>query len=177
MEEKKRNKGTNPRITDTIPTSDIALAVSGVKSMIFNKRVNPLDALEVKDRIDNYFERCITEQRLPTVEAMSLCLGIDRSTLWRWSQGNGCSEDTAEVIRQARLALSSIDAELVLKGKINPVSYIFRAKNFYGMKDTQSLDIETPHERITSEEELFQKYSKTYVDVSESESLENDGAE
>ena len=31
--------------------------------------------------------------------------------------------------------LSAYDAGLAIEGKMNPVPYIFRAKNYYGLKD------------------------------------------
>ena len=33
--------------------------------------------------------------------------------------------------------MASFDAEMVTEGKINPVTYIFRAKNYFGMVDQQ----------------------------------------
>jgi hypothetical protein len=33
--------------------------------------------------------------------------------------------------------LASFDAEMVTEGKINPVTYIFRAKNYFGLQDKQ----------------------------------------
>ena len=39
-----------------------------------------------------------------------------------------------------RQLLSDFDANLLINGKMNPVAYIFRAKNYYGMKDqTESI--------------------------------------
>ena len=36
--------------------------------------------------------------------------------------------------------MSDFDANLLINGKMNPVAYIFRAKNYYGMKDqTESI--------------------------------------
>ena len=49
---------------------------------------------------------------------------------------------------------------MVTEGKINPVVYIFRAKNFFGMKDQQEHVI-TPNNPLgdtTNPEELAQKY-------------------
>ena len=41
------------------------------------------------------------------------------------------------MIKKAKEILASLDAELVSRGKIPQITYIFRAKNFFGMKDVQ----------------------------------------
>ena len=43
------------------------------------------------------------------------------------------------MIKKAKEILAGIDAKLVSMGKIPQVTYIFRAKNFFGMKDQQDL--------------------------------------
>ena len=43
------------------------------------------------------------------------------------------------MIYKAKEILAGIDAKLVSMGKIPQVTYIFRAKNFFGMKDQQDL--------------------------------------
>ena len=48
----------------------------------------------------------------------------------------------AGLIKRAKHVLAAIDADLVLKGMINPVAYIFRAKNYYGMKDQQDVVVQ-----------------------------------
>lgn len=41
--------------------------------------------------------------------------------------------------KKGKEILAGIDAKLVSMGKIPQVTYIFRAKNFFGMKDQQDL--------------------------------------
>jgi hypothetical protein len=48
-----------------------------------------------------------------------------------------------------------MDAELVQKGKIPQITYIFRSKNFYGLTDKTEVEIRTKSplgDRLTSEE-------------------------
>lgn len=78
---------------------------------------------------------------LPTVEKMCLCLGIDYWIFRDWQNG-AKGETRAQILKRAKSVLASIDADLVLKGHINPVAYIFRAKNYYGMKDQQDVVVQ-----------------------------------
>ena len=76
-----------------------------------------------------------------TVEKMCLCLGIDYWIFRDWQNGSK-GENRAQILKRAKNVLASIDADLVLKGHINPVAYIFRAKNYYGMKDQQDVVVQ-----------------------------------
>ena len=51
------------------------------------------------------------------------------------------------MIKKAKQILANIDAELVLSRKIPETTYIFRSKNFYGMKDVQDLVL-TPNQAL-----------------------------
>ena len=84
---------------------------------------------------------------LPTVEKMALALGTTRASLWNWENGLQCSPARTAMIQQANGILAAMDAELVSQGKIPQVTYIFRAKNFYNMKDQTDV-IVTPNNPV-----------------------------
>lgn len=90
---------------------------------------------ECRQRISEYFAWCAKHASVPLWEELALYLGVVRETLWRWSQGQGCSAERRNIVKKAKEALATIDAGLAAKGKIQPVVYIFRAKNFFDMKD------------------------------------------
>ncbi len=91
---------------------------------------------ECEQRIAAFFLGCAEDGSIPTVEKMCLALGYDRRTVWAWEDsGLLGSPKRQDIIKRAKNYLSSFDAELLLENKVNPVSYIFRAKNYYGMVD------------------------------------------
>ena len=66
------------------------------------------------------------------------------------------------MIKKAKEILAGMDAELVSTGKIPQVTYIFRAKNFFGMRDQTDLVV-TPNNPLgeaTSATEIAQKYAE-----------------
>lgn len=101
---------------------------------------------ELCDRLNWFFQQCAETQQIPNVEKMSNALGYHRNTINDWENGvtGGFSPATKEIIKQAKQILASIDAELAQEGKTQPVIYMFRAKNFYGMKDQQEMVV-TPN--------------------------------
>ena len=93
---------------------------------------------EIQERLEMYFVTTLEAGEIPTVEEMSLALGYDRKTLWSWEVGGeGSTPVRRNLIKKAKEFLASFDAKLVQEGKINPVTYIFRAKNYFGLKDQQ----------------------------------------
>lgn len=112
----------------------------------------------IQERIVEYLSQCyITGQRM-TVEKLALALGITRETLWKWEQQPG---NRGNMIKKAKDTIAAYDADMVAKGKLNPVPYIFRAKNYYGMKDSQDIVV-TPNNPITDiqPEEVAAKYEE-----------------
>lgn len=91
---------------------------------------------ECAERLNEYFQRIVETGEIPTVEKMCLALGTVRSVVWGWEQGN-LGSVRQNMIKKAKEISAALDAELVSKGKIPQTTYIFRAKNFFGMVDKQ----------------------------------------
>lgn len=105
----------------------------------FNRPVVKDDA-ECLERLVEFFDYYAKTGGIPTVEKMCLCLGASKQTVWDWQNGSK-SRERADMIKNAKGILASIDADLAIRGLINPVVYIFRGKNYYGMKDQQELAV------------------------------------
>ena len=106
---------------------------------------------EIQERLLEFFERCISNGEVMTVEKMALALGYDRKTLWAWETGGeGSTPTRRNLIKKAKELLASYDAEMVAEGKLNPVTYIFRAKNYFGMRD-QVEHVVTPNNPLGDE--------------------------
>lgn len=105
---------------------------------------------ECAERLNWYFTLCNEEGQLPTVEDMCLALGTTRTTVWRWENGEQCSPTRSNMIKKAKEILAGIDAKLVSQGKIPQITYIFRAKNFFGLSDKQEIVV-TPNQPLGSD--------------------------
>jgi len=98
------------------------------------------DDNECLERLVEFFDYYAKTGGIPTVEKMCLCLGASKQVVWDWQNGSKSSK-RAELIKNAKGILASIDADLAIRGLINPVVYIFRGKNYYGMRDQQELAV------------------------------------
>ena len=93
---------------------------------------------ELEFRLDTYFVMCAEKGIRPTVEEMALFCGyFGHKAIQEIESGRkkGFSPATAGLLKKAKGVLQAIDAKMVVDGKLNPVVYFFRAKNYYGLKD------------------------------------------
>lgn len=108
------------------------------------------DENELEERIAQFFITCFETGEIPTVEKMCLATGYDRQTIWKWETGERVSElgsRAGDIVKKGKNFLATFESEMVTEGKINPVVYIFRAKNFFGMKDVQDYVL-TPNQPL-----------------------------
>lgn len=98
------------------------------------------------ERLAWFFTRCFESGQLITFEKMCLALGYTKGWVADILSGKniGFSHETATILKKAREFIASCDGELALQSKIQPVVYMFRAKNFYGMTDKQEMVV-TPN--------------------------------
>jgi len=99
---------------------------------------------EVKDRIKLYFDYSMEAGLRPNVEGLALAVGVSRSTLWDWEVGRSRAElgsSRSDIIKKAKDYISYLMSDSVMEGKINPITWIFYAKNYFGMADTQTIEI------------------------------------
>lgn len=113
-------------------------------ALIASKQPKVKDDEECGRRIEEYFANCSERGALPLWEELALYLGTTRKTLYEWNMGRGCSSTRCDMIKKAKEICASVDAKLAQKGQIQPVVYIFRAKNFFDMRD-QSEVVLTPN--------------------------------
>lgn len=91
------------------------------------------------ERFNNYINDCINDGCRPTWEGLALAQGTIRQVLWEWETGRKHGPVSADLVKKSKEFMSCFDAEMVQAGKLNPVAYIFRSKNYYGMKDQQEV--------------------------------------
>lgn len=119
---------------------------------------------ELEQRLAEYFQHCADTGERPTVEQLYQCTGWPLNTVsdWEYGKNKGFTPDTALIIKKAKAFLRVFDAKMVAEGALNPVVYIFRAKNYYGMKDQQDvvLSPSSPFGSEPDEKQLAADYLK-----------------
>ena len=151
-------KANFPSVISGAKAEDISRCMANC--MMFYDRPLVKSDDECRQRLYDFFDTCQKTGQLPTVEKMMMSLGAVKSTVWNWENGNGCSSERMNLIKKAKEFIASFESEMVTEGKINPVVYIFRAKNYFGMKDQQDLVL-TPNNPLGQDvptEQIAEKY-------------------
>lgn len=125
------------------------------------------DDEDCRQRIIAFFEHYKQSGGIPTVEKLSLALGTCPQTLWDWEVRKTKGGERSELIKAAKIRISAIDADLALLGCLDRAVYIFRAKNYYGMKDTQDVVIQAkdPLGEGASREELERRLLEDTAEI------------
>ena len=102
------------------------------------------DPKQVENRIGEYFEYCINNDRRPQIVGMCNWLGISRDTLNQWENGNTRGATHTDIVKKARCLIEEMWADMMMTGKINPASGIFLSKNWFNYKDVADVVV-TPN--------------------------------
>ncbi len=121
--------------------------------------------------VENYFQDCMDLELRPTIRGLASALGTVFSTLNDWERGSRDAQlgsKCSAVIKKAKQFISEYDELLALENIDNPILFMFRAKNYYGMKDTQDIQI-TPNtplgDQLTPDEILKKVEQDIPIDV------------
>ncbi len=134
-----------------------------VKNALTDYKLEPCKTLEeMKLRIDKYFQKCVDYEELPTLEGLALVLGVTRGAFIDWEAGKYAPEK-GPIIAKAKELIAAVDAQLVATGKMPPIPYIFRAKNYYGMSDKTEIDLKATSDRLEDENELKKAIEESIV--------------
>lgn len=161
---KRGSKSASIEATTTATSEEISEIIQNSYKWFNYPEVKTED--ECAERLNLFFAECAKTGEIPTVEKMCLALGTYRKKVWDWENGVGVTSSWCNMIKKAKQILASMDAELVSRNKIPQVTYIFRAKNFYGMQDKQEVVLtpNNPLEAVTDPEERRKRIEAAVVE-------------
>lgn len=169
VNEKKDGRGSGkhkrPSVCMTIKDDDPERAK--LKADIFNRlfelkqrrgiaKFNNTDEMELL--IEDYFQDCAELSLRPTIRGLAGALGTSYNTLNDWENGSRDAQlgtSCSVIIKNAKQFIAEYDEVLALEGIDNPILYMFRSKNYYGMKDKTEVEVgqrNTLGESLTPEE-------------------------
>ena len=117
---------------------------------MLGKNGKPETVEELKNRINEYFQRCSDEALRPGIESLSAALCVSRQTFWRWCNGDiNTGDEWRSVCESAKSTINAYLEQAMLTGKINPASGIFLMKNWMNYKDSISFEEALPADSET----------------------------
>lgn len=94
---------------------------------------------KLQEDMSEYFETCDKYGVMPTVSNLALWLNVNPDTLYE--HRNRSDSPFSEIMKNTFNYLHSIMQDGTLAGEINPVTYIFLSKNYYGMRDDKNIQV------------------------------------
>lgn len=104
-------------------------------------KIDSSDPVQVQERIDWYFQHCVESDIKPTVKGFCNALGVAKSTLWEWRNGNYRSGTHEEIICRAYDVLEEMWEHYMQNGKINPMAGVFLGVNNFGYRDVKQVNV------------------------------------
>jgi hypothetical protein len=127
-------------------------------------KIDTKDTAQLQARIEEYFSICAEDDMKPSVAGLALAIGVDRKTIWQWTQSE--NSDRSNTIKRAYAVLDLMMNDYMQNGKINPVSGIFLMKNNFGYQDKQDVVI-TPNNPLGEKVDRKQLENKYIESVAE----------
>lgn len=87
----------------------------------------------IKERVAMMFKYCEENDRRPTVELLSVFVGVSRVTLWQWEQDE--HSEAGRAVERAKAAINAIITEIGFSGTAPYQYVIWNQKNNYGYRD------------------------------------------
>jgi hypothetical protein len=141
---KKRNWVPNPQKNfgeENVEPGDNSRYLRYAMASIDLPPIDISDPKQVEDRIMQYFQFCIDNDRKPNMIGMANWLGVDRDTVKTWKTGEYRSDTHSAIIKKAVNILEELWVDYMMNGKVNPGSGIFIGKNLFQYKDVQDVTI------------------------------------
>ena len=98
------------------------------------------DNKEVLEKeLNSYFDLCDKTDTVPSITGISMWLGCNRDTIYAHANNSNSpfSDIFKNVINYCHLTIENG----TIDGKINPVTYIFLAKNYFNLEDSKQITV------------------------------------
>lgn len=147
IEKSKNSRGTynnNKSATSYMSQPNVQEFNRNMQKRIFNScgigRPYAFSSVEdLQKEMSEYFDLCKVTSTMPTVTSLALWLGVNRDTIYE--HANNPNSPFSDSMKKTLTYMHSAMENGTLSGDINPVTYIFLAKNYFGMRDDKNINI------------------------------------
>ena len=141
-------KGKLPNEFNVDPKLTSHILLTGLELLSMPKCVTEEDYIE---RFNYFYQYCIDNEIKPTMEGFYLAFNIVKNTYLGWVNGE-YGPFKQSLAQKARTLNAFFLTTSTMEGKVNPVTYIFYSKNYFGMVDKVDVDMANSH-TVTPEDQ------------------------
>lgn len=108
--------------------------------MLHTGRPYAFESIEsLSKELNDYYDLCETTATVPTITGIALWLGVNRDTIY--AHANNINSPFSDLCKTI-ITYCHLNIENgTIDGKINPVTYIFMGKNYFGLRDDKDINI------------------------------------
>lgn len=149
---KKNNQTVNKGSIAYMSKPNVKAFDSIIRKRVFNSsgigRPYAFSSIEQLEKdITEFFDTCNEYDIMPTITNCALWLGVNVDTMYEHK--NNSNSPFSDVIKNLFNYLHGQMQSGTLAGEINPVTYIFLSKNYYGMRDDKNITVAASNNQST----------------------------
>ena len=173
-----KKKLNNPRSGENSRLIRLAMVAFDLPEIDIN------DPEQVQERINLYFDFCVTYGLFPSISGMSLWLGVCRDTINSWKNGFSRKETHQKIIDRAYTFIEAVLVDMLMEDRIPSPTGIFLLKSMFGYRDRFDIGLEaraiqsrSPLDDLRLSDEEMESLRRKYLVDSVPEEYPEDGKE
>lgn len=123
------------------------------------------DPEAIRERVDFYYQLCVTDGIRPNLPGLALAFGLTRTGLMNALSDRRMTREAADEIGRGIAMMDEIISGMTLDGKINPVAAIYFMNNWLGYKNASEVTTRTEAVSTSVDQKALEQKYQSVVDV------------
>lgn len=168
---KKAFTADNPFEASVLNAVDKDRCGQNANYIIHAKRLSELprialsDPEEIHDRVDFYYQLCVTDGVRPNLPGLALAFGLTRTGLISAMSDRRMTREAAQELGRGIAMMDEILSGMVLDGKVMPVAAIYLMNNWLGYKNASEVTTRTEVVETSVDQKALEQKYQSVIDM------------
>ena len=123
------------------------------------------DPEEIHERVDFYYQLCVTDGVRPNLPGLALAFGLTRTGLMNAMSDRRMTREAAQELGRGIAMMDEIISGMVLDGKVMPVAAIYLMNNWLGYKNASEVTTRTEIVETSVDQKALEQKYQSVIDV------------
>lgn len=128
-------------------------------------RIALSDPEEIHDRVDFYYQLCVTDGVRPNLPGLALAFGLTRTGLISAMSDRRMTREAAQELGRGIAMMDEILSGMVLDGKVMPVAAIYLMNNWLGYKNASEVTTRTEVVETSVDQKALEQKYQSVIDM------------
>ena len=168
---KKAFTADDPYEASVLNAVDKDMRSKNANYIIHAKRLSELpkialsDPEEIRERVDFYYQLCVTDGVRPNLPGLALAFGLTRAGLINALSDKRMTREAAQELGRGIAMMDEILSGMVLDGRIAPVSAIYLMNNWLGYKNASEVTTRTEMVETSVDQKALEQKYQSVIDM------------